>query len=421
MPYTESMDNGRRVFSLENTIRKWLAAGLVFVLIVIAGVTPIGADEETLKDSDFHAASAVVMEAETGRILYEKNGNEQRAMASTTKIMTLLVALEYGDFETPVAVSANAASQPKVHMNMKEGETFRLMDLLYALMLVSYNDAAVAVAEAVAGDVESFCYLMNLKARELGAYQTHFSTPNGLDAADHYSTAVDMALIGRAAINDETAMQIMQTRSYTIQQDEVNSRSVQLGNKNPLLSSYTAAIGGKTGYTNEAGLCLVGMAERDDVQLISVVLGSGWPPHSNYRVADSLKLFEYGFNEFRHETIWTDWLDEHPIVEVSGGFADSVSTRLEGSLDYYMKESDSVSLFYDLPYVVEAPIVEGQVLGQAAVCIDGKAVGYLDVVACESAEEKTFRRVLWNVCKSIWPSVDAGLAENVKNGLRQVL
>lgn len=397
---------------------RWLAMGLVMMLLLWVSAGPLRAEteESQIQDGDLHAASAVVMEAKTGRILYEKNGNQKRAMASTTKIMTLLVALEYGDFETPVTISENAASQPKVHMNLQTGETFRLMDLLYAMMLVSYNDAAVAVAEAVAGDVDSFCYLMNLKARELGAYQTHFSTPNGLDAADHYSTAVDMALIARAALEDETAMTIMQTRSYTIQQDEVNSRSVQLGNKNPLLSSYTGAIGGKTGYTSEAGLCLVGLAEKDGVQLISVVLGSGWPPHSNYRVADTLKLLDYGFNEYRHQDIQVDWLDEHPSVEVSGGFEDYVGTRLEGSLSYYMKESDDISLYYDLPYVVEAPVAEGQVLGQAAVCIDGKAVGYVDVVAQESAEEKTFRRVLWSVCKSIWPSADADPAESAKSG-----
>ena len=188
-----------------------------------------------------------------------------------------------------------------------------------------------------------------------------------------------------------------------------------------MLSSYTEAIGGKTGFTNEAGLCLVSMAERDGVQLIAVVLESGWPPHSNYRVADSMKLFEYGFNEFQYETIRTDWLDEHPVMEISGGFVDRVGTRLEGNLGYYVKESDMVSLFYDLPYVVEAPVTEGQVLGQAAVCIDGKAVGYLDVVAQESAEEKTFWRLLWSVCKSIWPSVDVGLAENVKSGSQQAL
>ena len=407
---------------MKNVWKRWLNCGLISILVMLAvtaGNLQTVAAEEMLEADDLHAVAAVVMEAETGRILFEKNGSEERAMASTTKIMTLLVALEYGDFETPVTVSANAARQPKVRMDLKEGETFRLMDLLYAMMLVSYNDAAVAIAEAVAGDVPSFCYLMNLKARELGAYRTHFATPNGLDAEEHYSTAVDMALIGRAALEDETALQIMQTQSYTITEDEVNSRSVSLTNKNPMLSSYTEAIGGKTGFTNEAGLCLVSMAERDGVQLIAVVLGSGWPPHSNYRVADSLKLFEYGFNEFHQETIRTDWMDEHPVVEVSGGFVDRVETRLEGSLDYYVKESDSISLFYDLPYVVEAPITEGQVLGQAAVCIDEKAVGYLDVVAQESAEEKTFRRILWNVCKSIWPSAAADPAENVKSGSAQ--
>ena len=139
----------------------------------------------------------------------------------------------------------------------------------------------------------------------------------------------------------------METRSYTIQQDEINCRNVQLLNKNPLLSTYTAANGGKTGYTNEAGLCLVGLAERDGVQVVSVVLGSGWPPHSNYRVSDTVKLFDYGFKEASRQ----------------------------------------------------------KALREAA--------------EKEIAEEKWFRRIVWNVCKSIWPSAAADPAENVKNGLRQ--
>lgn len=371
---------------------------------------------QEIEDSQLHAQSAVVMEAESGRILYEKNGSEKRAMASTTKLMTLLVALEYGDFDEPVTVSERAAAQPKVNMNMRAGETFRLLDLLYAMMLVSYNDAAMAVAEAVGGSCEEFCYLMNLKARELGAYQTHFATPNGLDAEDHYSTAVDMALIARAALQDEQAMEIMQTRSYAIEADEVNSRRVELSNKNPLLSSYTAAIGGKTGFTSQAGLCLVGLAERDGVQLISVVLGSGWPPHSNYRVADTLKLFQYGFSDFSRQMIDLAPLDEHAAVEVTGGFIGSVTTKLSGEASYYMKEGEEISLFYDLPYVVQAPVEQGEVLGQAAVCVDGKIVSYIDVVAEESAEEKTFWRILWNVCKNIWPSAAAAPEESAKSG-----
>ena len=325
--------------------KQWLCLVLAIFIVLVTGGLPVSAEEKTLEEGELHAAAAVVMDGETGEILFEKNGGEQRSMASTTKIMTLLVALEYGDFTEPVTVSANAARQPKVRMNLKEGETFWLIDLLYAMMLVSYNDAAVAVAEAVAGNVESFCYLMNLKARELGAFDTHFVTPNGLDAENHFSTAADMARIARSALDDEEAMQIMQTRSYTIQQDEINCRNVQLLNKNPLLSSYTAAIG----YTNEAGLCLIGMAERDGVQLVSVVLGSGWPPHSNYRVSDTVKLFDFGFKEASRQ----------------------------------------------------------KALREAA--------------EKEIAEEKWFRRIVWNVCKSIWPSAAADPAENVKSGSAQAL
>ena len=242
---------------------------LAIVVLLTTGKGAVLAEEKTLDADDLHAAAAVVMDGETGEILFGKNADDRRAMASTTKIMTLLVALEYGDFTEPVTVSANAARQPKVRMNLKEGETFWLIDLLYAMMLVSYNDAAVAVAEAVAGDVESFCYLMNLKARELGAFDTHFVTPNGLDAENHFSTAADMARIARAALADKEAMQIMQTRSYTIQQDEINCRNVQLLNKNPLLSTYTAANGGKTGYTNEGKNCLCTFAAncREDESL----------------------------------------------------------------------------------------------------------------------------------------------------------
>lgn len=398
---------------------KRIKGAFVLLLLFLCSL-PIYVQAQEPEEDQLHAGSAVVMEAESGRILYEKNGNEKRAMASTTKIMTLLVALEYGDFEAPVRVSERAAGQPKVNMNMKAGETFRLKDLLYAMMLVSYNDAAMAVAEAVGGSCEEFCYLMNLKAKELGACQTHFSTPNGLDAEDHYSTAVDMALIARAALQDPEAMEIMQTISYTIQQDEVNSRSVSLQNKNPLLSSYTAAIGGKTGFTSKAGLCLVGMAEKDGVQLISVVLGSGWPPHSNYRVSDTLKLFQYGYADFSRRSIDMAALDEHLSVEVSGGFQTAVGTKLEGELSYYMKAEEEITVFYDLPYVVKAPVEKGQVLGEAAICVEGKAIGYVPVIAQNAVEQKSFGRILWNVCKSIWPHADADPDENARSGLQQV-
>ncbi len=270
-------------------------------------------------------------------------------------------------------------------MDMREGETFALMDLLYAMMLRSYNDAAVAIAEAVAGSVEEFCWMMNLKAAEVGARQTHFSTVNGLDAADHYSTAVDMARITQYVMQNETAMQIMGTRSYTIQKNGVNSRQVMVENKNPLLTSYKGAIGGKTGFTAEAGLCLVGIAERDDIALIAVVLGAGWPPHSSYRVSDCQKLFEYGFNGYYYAELPVGRLDTGEPVEVRGGVYGAVNTYVaEESFRYFVEEGDRWRLEYDLPYVVDAPVAKDQVLGMVSVCVDGRAVGHLEVRAAEA-------------------------------------
>ena len=364
--------------------------GLVCMAVCLgAGVLPCFADSK--EPECLYAASAVVMEAETGRILYEKNGNEQRAMASTTKLMTLLIALENGDFETPVQVSARAAAQPDVHMDMREGETFSLMDLLYAMMLQSYNDAAVAIAEAVAGSVEEFCWMMNVKAAEVGAGQTNFSTVNGLDAKDHYSTAVDMARITRCVMQNPVAMEIMGTRSYTIQKNTVNSRQVVLENKNPLLNSYSGAIGGKTGFTAEAGLCLVGIAKRDDVTLITVVLGAGWPPHSRYRVSDCQKLFEYGFNGFYYIELPIKRLDTAEPVEVRNGVYGAVSTYIkEESFRYFVEEEDLWRLEYNLPYVMDAPIQKDQVLGFVSVYVDGRVVGHLDVCAAGNVEARDY-------------------------------
>ncbi len=406
--------------------RGWAAiAAVCLILRLLAWAVPVSAAETP---EGLYAQAAVVMEAKTGRILYEKNGNEQRAMASTTKLMTMVIALEYGDFSKPVTVSERAASQPKVNMSLRTGETFRLKDLLYALMLQSCNDAAVAIAEAVAGSVEEFCWLMNMKAVSLGAVQTHFATPNGLDREDHYSTAVDMALISRYVLGNEEAMAILKTPSYTIAKDAVNSRSVSLVNKNPLLTSYAGAIGGKTGFTAKAGLCLVGMAQRDGVTLIAVVLGAGWPPHSTYRVRDCQKLFEYAFTRYRFASLPVSERDTGEPVEVHNGRKDRVSTCVSGEAEYYLCEEDLWELEYDLPYVVEAPVRKGQVLGSAALCINGQAVAYLAVTAAEDVPRRTwldyFKQLLqedqvWSACKSLWPTAASVPGASVKNGLPQ--
>lgn len=410
-------------------MRSRIKSAAMICILWMGVLCPKTAAAEIHEPQDLYAQAAVVMEAETGRILYEKNGNEQRAMASTTKLMTLVIALEYGDFDQPVTVSARAAAQPKVNMNMRQGETFRLGDLLYAMMLQSYNDVALAIAEAVGGSVEEFCWLMNMKAVELGARQTHFATPNGLDHEDHYSTAVDMALIARYVLKNEEALKIMQTASYTIDKDEINSRTVSLINKNPLLTSYAGTVGGKTGFTAKAGLCLVGMAQRDGITLITVVLGAGWPPNSSYRVRDCQKLFEYGFTNYYFAGIPVKEKDTFEPIEVRNGLQEQVSTHIEGDISYFMRADDTWDLQYNLPYVMDAPIQKGQVMGTVSVCINGQAIGYLDVVADEDVSCRTFlyylRRLIrvgtediWSVYKSLWPTAAQDPAGNVRSGLQ---
>ena len=357
----------------------------IWILIVLCGLFGSRVQEVDAKESlSLHALSAVVMEEETGRIVYAKDAGVQRAMASTTKIMTLLVALENADVMERVTVSENAASQPKVHMNMKAGESYRLIDLLYAMMLVSYNDTAVAIAEHIGGSVEAFCEMMTQRAQQIGAMNTQFRTPNGLDAEGHYSTALDMAWILREVIQNEKAVEIMRTTEYVIEPDEGHSSRIHLVNKNPMLSSYEGTICGKTGYTGEAGLCLVNAAQRDGITLITVVLGAGWPPDSSFRVTDTRKMLQYGFDNFYMKEYTLDGMDTGNAIAVQDGDQKCVATQIQGDFRYYVSKEDPVEILYDLPYVISAPVRAGEVLGTARILIDQKTAVVLPVISSEN-------------------------------------
>lgn len=346
--------------------------------------------EDTIPESALYAQSAVVMEAETGRIVYAKNAETKRAMASTTKLMTLLIALEEGDPESRVTISERAASQPEVHMDTQAGETYRLEDLLYAMMLQSYNDTAVAIAEHIAGSVEAFCEAMNERAAELGAVDTHFSTPNGLDAEDHYATAYDMALIMREVIQNEEALTILQTRSYMIPADEGHDRNISLVNKNPMLNVDSGTLGGKTGFTANAGLCLVNAVQQNDVTLITVVLGSGWPPNSGCRVSDTRRLLQYGYEQFYMKDFSFDGTDTKVRVAVHDGDVQTVGSSISGDFRYYIKDSDTLEMYYDLPYAIEAPVQAGDIIGEAVISVNQKTVASLPIVCNETVEETTW-------------------------------
>ena len=212
-----------------------------------------------------NAQSAIVMDFDTGRVIFEKNAYQRRPMASTTKVMTAIIALENGNLDDIVTISRNATSIHGSLMHLHTGEKLPLRDLMYGLLLCSGNDASIAIAEHVGGSVEGFLEMMNNKAKEIGANNTHFTSPHGLDDVGHHSTAYDMALITKYALNIPVFNEIVKTKSI-----QVGNR--YLNNSNEMLTSYEGADGVKTGYTGRAGRCLITSATRDGRRFISVVL-----------------------------------------------------------------------------------------------------------------------------------------------------
>ena len=221
-----------------------------------------------------NSLSALLMDGDNNRVLYEVNGFQEMPMASTTKIMTCIVTLEQGNLNDVVTVSSYAARMPDVQLEIRQGEQYYLKDLIYSLMLESHNDVAVAIAEHVGGSVEGFATMMNDKARELDCNNTNFVTPNGLDAEGHYITARDLAVIASYAINNKDFIAITNTSSYQFKEIK-KGRGFSVSNKNRFLYMMDGAIGIKTGFTGKAGYCFVGAVKRLDRTLISVVLGCG--------------------------------------------------------------------------------------------------------------------------------------------------
>ena len=261
--------------------------------------------QEPPKETELYAKSAVLMDGDSGRVLYEKNGYEALANASTTKILTCILALENCELDSQVQVSSYAASQPKVHLGMREGQSFSLRDLLYGLMLESYNDCAVAIAEYIAGDTKEFAKMMNNKAKEIGCEDSYFITPNGLDGKDengfHHTTAADLAKIMRYCIKispkSAEFLKITGTQQYSFT-DADGTSSYSCYNHNAFLQMMEGAISGKTGFTGTAGYCYVGALEREGKTYIVALLACGWPNNKSYKWSDTKKLMTYGVENF---------------------------------------------------------------------------------------------------------------------------
>lgn len=360
--------------------------------------------EDEITASRLYARSAVLMDADSGRILFAKNGQEQRAMASTTKIMTCILALENGDLSDEVAVSAEAASQPAVRLGMREGQRFYLKDLLYSLMLESHNDSAVAVAEHIGGSVEGFASMMNKKAMELGCGDTYFITPNGLDAEDktgvHHTTAEDLARIMKYCIMDsekrDAFLEITRTESYTFSDCEGNG-SYSCINHNSFLHMMEGALSGKTGFTAEAGYCYVGALRQDDRTFIVALLACGWPNNKGYKWSDTRKLMEYALENYHYREIGAEPEQISLKVEngASDGFPSAAPARLEMPAEsapfrVLLKSGEDVTVEYDVPESVAAPVEEGETLGKIVYRLEGETIREYPVTASESVRERDF-------------------------------
>lgn len=338
--------------------------------------------------SPMYAKAYCLIDAKTKRILCGKDENKKMPMASTTKIMTCIIALENGDLDSKVTVSSNAASMPDVQLNMQSGDSFYLRDLLYSLMLESHNDTAVAIAEHIGKSVEGFAELMNEKAAKLGCTSTNFVTPNGLDAKEHYTTAKELCIIASYAIQNKDFLKIIQTKSYQLQNCK-GTRSYSLTNRDAFLTSYSGAIGIKTGFTGDAGYCFCGAARRDGKTLISSVLACGWPPNKSYKWADTKKLMDYGFANFAEVELTASKLPA--TLPVIGGTKKSVSIKKEASekMNYMLSQNDTIRIKVNLPKEIQAPVRQGDILGYEEYYLNNELQCKIPITAENSIKKRT--------------------------------
>ena len=354
-------------------VKKTVAAVIIICVLVMNVRMEVFAAPEEL-----YAQSAVLMDADSGRVLFEKNGMEQRPMASTTKILTCILVLEKAGLGETAEVSRNAASQPKVHLGVRAGEKYYVQDRLYSRMLESHNDAAVILAEHVGGSLEGFAALMNEKAKEIGCADSHFITPNGLDAEDeegaHSTTAADLAKIMRYCITlspkKAEFLEITRTSSRAFS-DVEGKRSFSCVNHNAFLGMMDGALSGKTGFTGKAGYCYVGALTRDGKTFIVALLACGWPNNKTYKWKDTRKLMEYGLKNYEYRNVWEDIQVERIPVEngipESGELWDTAYTEaeIEGKEEVrlLLRKDEKVSVEVEKAEQLAAPIEAGQQVG----------------------------------------------------------
>ena len=374
---------------------------------------------EEMPELSLYARSALLLDASNNRVLYEENGYQVMSMASTTKIMTCILAIESGKLGETVTVSKNAQKMPKVHLGMREGEIYMLEDLLYSLMLESHNDSAVAIAEHLGGSVEGFAKMMNEKAKELylktveadekakelGCNDTYFITPNGLDAKDdgkfHSTTARDLAVIAAYAIKNQEFLNIIGTRSYSFSELS-GKRSFEISNKNRFLDMMEGAIEIKTGFTCEAGYCFVGAINREGKTFISVVLGAGWPPNKTWKWKDTTELMNFGLENYSEKNIYEK--STYSKMDVLNGVKEQVEIGAEEKeISLLLSSYDEVERKIQIQKNLEAPLEKGTVIGYEKYYVNDQLYTEIPVKIMESVEAYTWQYCIKKLMQLFFP------------------
>lgn len=352
------------------------------------------AQEEASQTFAVSAKAAVLLEEKSGKILYAQNETQPLPMASTTKVMTALLAMEYGKMDEIVTTSRNAFGVPGTSIYLSQGEKLTLEQMVHGLMLASGNDAAVAIAEHIGGSVDEFCAMMTERAAELGCQDTVFKTPHGLPNSIHHTTAYDLAIIAREAMRYPLFRKIVSTQRDTIPWEGRDYNRI-LNNKNRLLSSYQGATGIKTGYTKAAGRCLVFGAERNGLEVVGVVLNCpNW-------FEEAAKIMDYGFANYRYLVMLGDG-EQVRSLPVEGGAEPEISIRLQGDLAAPVGLDEWPQMEFDLPDSIKAGVEEGQTVGTARLTLNGSVLVEKPLIAANSVMPRTFRYGVGKIFEN-WP------------------
>ncbi len=346
-------------------------ATLLLIACMLSMQVPVAAGEGG--GPEITAQSAIIIEASTGRVIWEKNADARMYPASMTKMMTGILALEQMNLRSQIVMSSAAAYTESSPLGVLPGETIRTDELLNGMMLESDNGAAVALAESMAGNVTAFANIMNGKAAELGMNDTHFANPNGLTASGHYSTAKDMAKLARYAMQNQDFREIVKQEQRTIYWTSPGNKTFKAHNTNKLLGKYEGMTGIKTGWTEAAGGCLAAGARRHGVELIVVLMKT---PTPDDRFKDAEKLLDYGFSRVKMSKALSKERARHRVWVTNGQQA-TAQLYPARDIEYPLingEDKSKYSLAYDVPKVVAAPLKAGTPVGQIVVRYNGQDV-----------------------------------------------